>query len=51
MGRNRALLRAGGNRLRPIIMTTLAAMLALMPLALGWGQGAAMQQPFPWVMR
>ena len=26
-------------------MTTLAAMLALLPLALGLGQGAAMQQP------
>jgi multidrug efflux pump subunit AcrB len=26
-------------------MTTLAAILALMPLALGIGQGAAMQQP------
>ena len=36
---------AGNNRLRPIIMTTLAAILALMPLALALGQGAAMQQP------
>ncbi|MDO8423614.1 MAG: efflux RND transporter permease subunit [Parvibaculum sp.] len=40
-----ALLKAGLNRLRPIAMTTLAAILALMPLALGLGQGAAMQQP------
>ena len=31
--------------MRPIAMTTLAAILALMPLALGMGQGAAMQQP------
>ncbi|MBV8780311.1 MAG: efflux RND transporter permease subunit [Phycisphaerae bacterium] len=36
---------AGSNRMRPIAMTTLAAMLALMPLALGIGQGSAMQQP------
>jgi multidrug efflux pump subunit AcrB len=36
---------AGKNRLRPIVMSTLAAMLALLPLALGIGQGAAMQQP------
>lgn len=36
---------AGANRLRPIAMTTLAAILALLPLALGLGQGAAMQQP------
>ena len=40
-----ALILAGKNRLRPIAMSTLAAILALMPLALGIGQGAAMQQP------
>ncbi len=39
------LIRAGVNRMRPIAMTTVAAILALMPLALGVGQGAAMQQP------
>jgi len=31
--------------MRPIAMTTLAAIFALLPLALGIGQGAAMQQP------
>jgi multidrug efflux pump subunit AcrB len=31
--------------MRPIAMTTLAAMLTLAPLALDLGQGAAMQQP------
>jgi multidrug efflux pump subunit AcrB len=36
---------AGKNRMRPIAMTTFAAILALLPLALGIGQGAAMQQP------
>ncbi len=40
-----ALLAAGTNRLRPIAMTTGAAILALLPLALGLGQGSAMQQP------
>jgi multidrug efflux pump subunit AcrB len=40
-----ALSAAGVNRMRPIVMTTLAAALALMPLALGIGQGSAMQQP------
>ncbi|WP_455380526.1 efflux RND transporter permease subunit [Acidihalobacter prosperus] len=40
-----ALIEAGVNRLRPIAMTTLAAILALLPLALGIGQGSAMQQP------
>jgi multidrug efflux pump subunit AcrB len=31
--------------MRPIAMTTLAAILALSPLALGIGQGSAMQRP------
>ncbi len=38
------LIQAGRHRLLPITMTTLAAILTLMPLALAWGQGAAMQQ-------
>ncbi|MGD8380218.1 MAG: efflux RND transporter permease subunit [Gammaproteobacteria bacterium] len=42
---DQALIEAGANRLRPIALTTLAAILALLPLALGLGQGAAMQQP------
>lgn len=40
-----ALVQAGASRLRPILMTTLAAIFALMPLALGIGQGSAMQKP------
>lgn len=36
---------AGANRARPIAMTTVAAMLALVPLALGIGQGSGMLQP------
>jgi len=40
-----ALIQAGMNRIRPIAMTTLAAILALLPLALALGQGSAMQQP------
>jgi multidrug efflux pump subunit AcrB len=39
------LISAGKNRMRPIAMTTLATILALLPLALGIGQGSAMQQP------
>ena len=42
---NNALIQAGLNRLRPITMTTLAAILALCPLAFAIGQGSAMQQP------
>jgi CzcA family heavy metal efflux pump len=40
-----ALIQAGLNRMRPIAMTTFAAILALLPLALGIGAGSAMQQP------
>lgn len=40
-----ALVHAGLNRMRPIIMTTLAAILTLLPLAFALGQGSAMQQP------
>jgi multidrug efflux pump subunit AcrB len=40
-----ALVRAGLNRMRPIAMTTFAAILALLPLGLGIGAGSAMQQP------
>jgi multidrug efflux pump subunit AcrB len=45
MPRQAALIQAGQNRMRPIGMTTLAAILTLMPLALAIGQGSAMQQP------
>ena len=40
-----ALLEAGKTRLRPILMTTLAAIGGLFPLALGIGQGAEMEKP------
>jgi multidrug efflux pump subunit AcrB len=40
-----ALLLAGQMRLRPILMTSLAAILGLFPLALAIGPGAQMQQP------
>jgi multidrug efflux pump subunit AcrB len=36
---------ASRNRLRPITMTTLAAIFTLLPLALAIGQGAGIQQP------
>lgn len=42
---DRALIEAGVNRLRPIAMTTLAAILALAPLALAFGKGAEMERP------
>ena len=32
-------------RFRPILMTTLAAILGALPLAIGFGQGAELRQP------
>ena len=40
-----ALVEAGKTRLRPIVMTTLAAIGGLIPLAIGIGQGAEMEKP------
>ncbi|RDI98661.1 AcrB/AcrD/AcrF family protein [Dyella solisilvae] len=45
MPARQALREASRNRLRPITMTTLAAILTLLPLALALGQGAGIQQP------
>jgi CzcA family heavy metal efflux pump len=45
MGRHEALIAAGQNRMRPITMTTLAAILTLLPLAFAIGHGSEMQQP------
>jgi CzcA family heavy metal efflux pump len=43
--REQSLLEAGLNRMRPIAMTTLAAILTLLPLAFAIGSGSEMQQP------
>ena len=42
---SRALVAAGHARLRPILMSSLIAILALAPLAFGIGRGSEMQQP------
>ncbi len=40
-----ALLQAGQVRLRPIVMTTLTTVLGLIPMAIGWGEGAEVRGP------
>ncbi|RMG39062.1 MAG: efflux RND transporter permease subunit [Planctomycetota bacterium] len=36
---------AGRRRLRPILMTTLTTVLAMLPIAVGWGEGGEVQAP------
>jgi hydrophobic/amphiphilic exporter-1 (mainly G- bacteria), HAE1 family len=40
-----AIIEAGMRRIRPIIMTSLTTILALLPLTFGFGEGAALRQP------
>lgn len=45
MDRTEAILLAGENRLRPILMTTVTTLLGMLPLALGIGEGTEVQAP------
>ena len=50
MPRDEAILTAGPTRLRPILMTTLAAILGMLPLAIGVGSGSEMYTPLATVV-
>jgi HAE1 family hydrophobic/amphiphilic exporter-1 len=45
LDRREALIKAGRTRLRPILMTTMAMIFGMLPLALGIGAGAEMRAP------
>lgn len=45
MDRKDAILQAGQQRIRPIIMTSLTTVLALLPLTIGFGESASLRSP------
>jgi len=45
MGRTEALIAAGSDRLRPILMTSATTILGLLPMAIGLGEGAELRAP------
>ncbi len=45
MNRREAILQAGQQRIRPILMTSLTTILALLPLTLGLGESASLRSP------
>ncbi len=45
MARSEALIEAGETRLRPIVMTTLAMIFGMFPIALGLGEGGGLRAP------
>lgn len=45
MERKQAILEAGQQRIRPIVMTSLTTILALLPLTIGFGESASLRSP------
>jgi len=45
MSRDEAIVQAGRDRFRPVLMTTVTTVLGLLPMAIGFGSGASLRQP------
>jgi HAE1 family hydrophobic/amphiphilic exporter-1 len=45
LDRKNAIIQAGQQRIRPIIMTSLTTILALLPLTIGFGESASLRSP------
>ncbi|MDT8401782.1 MAG: efflux RND transporter permease subunit [Bacteroidales bacterium] len=45
MSRRKAIIEAGGQRIRPIVMTSITTILALLPLTFGFGESASLRSP------
>ena len=41
---------AGQQRIRPILMTSMTTVLALLPLTFGFGESAALRAPMAWAV-
>jgi HAE1 family hydrophobic/amphiphilic exporter-1 len=50
LSRQEAILKAGPTRLRPVLMTTLTTVLAMIPMAIGFGEGGELQAPLATVV-
>ena len=50
MSKRDAILQAGQNRIRPIVMTSLTTILTLLPLTIDLGQSAELRSPMAWAV-
>lgn len=48
--RRKAIVTAGSQRIRPILMTSLTTILALIPLTIGFGDSSALRAPMAWAV-
>lgn len=50
LSRQDAIIQAGQQRIRPILMTSLTTVLALLPLTFGFGESASLRAPMAWAV-